>query len=64
MAQIGLGLGVIEQSFFAAVLFMAVARTLITPPFIKVLFAEDRGNDGVTNPIKDIDVEDDFVRIG
>lgn len=39
VAQIGLGLAVISQSFFAAVLFMAIATTLIAPPFIKILFA-------------------------
>jgi Kef-type K+ transport system membrane component KefB len=40
VAQIGLGIGVIGQQFFAAVLFMAVATTLIAPPFIKMLFVE------------------------
>ncbi|MEJ7661809.1 MAG: cation:proton antiporter, partial [Hymenobacter sp.] len=33
VAQIGLGLAVISPAFFAAVLFMAVATTLIAPPF-------------------------------
>ena len=47
VAQIGLGLGVIGQSFFASVLFMAVATTLIAPPFIKMIFAEDRDGDGI-----------------
>jgi Kef-type K+ transport system membrane component KefB len=39
VAQIGLGLAVITDSLFAVVLFMAVATTLIAPPFLKLLFA-------------------------
>ncbi|HLM61342.1 MAG TPA: cation:proton antiporter [Pyrinomonadaceae bacterium] len=39
VAQIGLGMAVISDAFFAAVLFMAIATTLIAPPFIKILFA-------------------------
>jgi Kef-type K+ transport system membrane component KefB len=42
VAQIGLGLAVITNSLFAVVLFMAVATTLIAPPFLKLLFAGDR----------------------
>ena len=64
VAQIGLGLGVIGPSFFAAVLFMAVATTLIAPPFIKILFAEDRDGDGKLDEMPEIDVSDDFSRIG
>ncbi|MGH9819891.1 MAG: cation:proton antiporter, partial [Pyrinomonadaceae bacterium] len=64
IAQIGLGLGVIEQSFFGAVLFMAVATTLIAPPFIKILFAEDKDNDGVADNILDVDIDEEFSRIG
>ena len=41
VAQIGLGLGVISPPFFAAVLFMAIATTLIAPPFIKWAFADE-----------------------
>lgn len=57
VAQIGLGLGVIGQQFFAAVLFMAVATTLIAPPFIKLLFVERRTK-------KKKDREEEFSRIG
>jgi Kef-type K+ transport system membrane component KefB len=64
VAQIGIGLGVISQQFFAAVLFMAVATTLIAPPFIKVLFAEDKDKDGIPENIEDIDVSEEFTRIG
>lgn len=64
VAQIGLGLGVIGQHFFAAVLFMAVATTLIAPPFIKILFAEDRDRDGVPDEPRPEKVRDDFSRIG
>jgi Kef-type K+ transport system membrane component KefB len=41
VAQIGLGLAVITDSLFGVVLFMAVATTLIAPPFLKLLFAAD-----------------------
>jgi Kef-type K+ transport system membrane component KefB len=64
VAQIGLGLGVIEQSFFGAVLFMAVATTLIAPPFIKILFAEDKDKDGAPNYIEEMDIDEEFSRIG
>lgn len=56
VAQIGLGLGVIGQSFFASVLFMAVATTLIAPPFIKILFANGE------SPLPD--EAEEFSRIG
>ncbi|NOT48768.1 MAG: cation:proton antiporter [Acidobacteria bacterium] len=64
VAQIGLGLGVISGNFFAAVLFMAVATTLIAPPFIKILFAEDKDNDGIPDNIIEQDVSEEFTRIG
>ncbi|MGD9562053.1 MAG: cation:proton antiporter [Pyrinomonadaceae bacterium] len=64
VAQIGLGLGVIGAHFFAAVLFMAVATTLIAPPFIKILFSEDADNDGIPDNIVETDVSDDYSRIG
>ena len=64
VAQIGIGLGVIEQSFFAAVLFMAVATTLIAPPFIKLFYAEDRDGDGVPDEPLDLDISEEYSRIG
>lgn len=64
VAQIGLGLGVISSNFFASVLFMAVATTLIAPPFIKILFAEDKDNDGIPDNIVETDVSEEFTRIG
>lgn len=64
VAQIGLGLGAISANFFAAVLFMAVATTLIAPPFIKMLFAKDEDNDGIPDNIVETDVSDDYSRIG
>lgn len=39
VAQIGLALAVIGDSIFGTVLFMAVATTLIAPPFIKLFHA-------------------------
>lgn len=64
VAQIGLGLAAITEKFFAAVLFMAIATTLIAPPFIKLLFAEDRDGDGKIDEPEDIHISDVFSRIG
>lgn len=64
VAQIGLGFGVISGHFFASVLFMAVATTLIAPPLIKLLYSEDRDNDGIDDVIIQTDVSDNFTRIG
>lgn len=38
VAQIGLGLGVIKQPVYAAVVFMAVGTTLVAPPLLKYAF--------------------------
>jgi Kef-type K+ transport system membrane component KefB len=38
VAQIGIGMAVISDSLYAIVLMMAVATTLIAPPFLRVLF--------------------------
>ncbi len=64
VAQIGLGMAVISEQFFASVLFMAVATTLIAPPLIKYFFAEDTDNDGVADAIREHDVREEFTRIG
>ncbi len=64
VAQIGLSLAVITERFFAAVLFMAVATTLIAPPLIKLLYSEDKDNDGIDDVIVDTDLSDSFTRIG
>jgi Kef-type K+ transport system membrane component KefB len=64
VAQIGLGLGVISPQFFAAVLFMAVGTTLIAPPFIKFFYSEDRDKDGVDDVVRNVDVSEDFTRLG
>lgn len=41
VAQIGLTLGVITAELYGVVLFMAIATTLIAPPFLKWLFATE-----------------------
>jgi Kef-type K+ transport system membrane component KefB len=45
VAQIGLGLGVINDGVFGVVLFMAVATTLIAPPFLVRLFKDENSVD-------------------
>jgi Kef-type K+ transport system membrane component KefB len=64
VAQIGLGLAAISEQFFASVVFMAVATTLIAPPLIKYLFAEDVDKDGVIEVVEEHEVPDEFTRIG
>lgn len=67
VAQIGLGLAVINEAFFAAVLFMAIATTLIAPPFIKILFANEdaaHGKIGADDAGGIIHETDDWSRIG
>ena len=48
VAQIGLGLAVINDALFGVVLFMAIATTLIAPPFIKLPFR------GEVSPLVDV----------
>ncbi len=57
VAQIGLGLAVMNEKFFGAVLFMAIATTLIAPPIIKWLFKTEQDRE-------DIHMSDVFSRIG
>lgn len=42
VAQIGLGLAVINDSLYGVVLMMAVATTLIAPPFLRILYVPNR----------------------
>jgi len=64
VAQIGLGMAVISQQFFASVLFMAVATTLIAPPLIKIFFAEDKDKDGKMDEFEERDISEEYSRIG
>ena len=56
VAQLGLSLGVISDALYGVVLFVAVATTLIAPPLLKALFA----NEPPVQPAQ----PDEFVRIG
>jgi Kef-type K+ transport system membrane component KefB len=42
VAQIGLGLHVITDGVYGVVLFMAIATTLIAPPFLTRLFRGEK----------------------
>jgi Kef-type K+ transport system membrane component KefB len=67
VAQIGLGLAVISDAFFAAALFMAIATTLIAPPFIKILFAGEeaaKGKIDADNAGGIVPETEDWSRIG
>ena len=64
VAQIGLGMAAISQQFFASVLFMAVATTLIAPPLIKYFYSEDKNKDGIDDVIVETDVSEDYARLG
>ena len=50
VAQIGLSLGVIGGELYGVVLFMAVATTLIAPPFLKMLYANEEAAQGEIGP--------------
>jgi Kef-type K+ transport system membrane component KefB len=66
VAQIGLGLGAISGSFFAAVLFMAIATTLVAPPFIKLAFSNEDAAKGKidSDDAGGIIRDDDFLPLG
>jgi len=64
VAQIGLSFAIITERFFAAVLFMAVATTLIAPPLIKLLYSEDKDMDGIDDVVVETDISDVYPRIG
>jgi len=64
VAQIGLGMAAITERFFASVLFMAVATTIIAPPLIKLFYSEDKDKDGKEDVIVETDVSEEFTRIG
>jgi Kef-type K+ transport system membrane component KefB len=56
VAQIGLGLGVISQSIYGIVVFMAVATTLIAPPMLNYAYRdliEARKESGMPEPRED-----------
>ena len=42
VAQIGMGMAVISDSLYGVVLMMAVATTLIAPPFLRILFDSEK----------------------
>lgn len=50
VAQIGLSLAVIGAELYGVVLFMAVATTLIAPPFLKWLYANEAAARGEIGP--------------
>ncbi|MBI4455109.1 MAG: hypothetical protein HY644_04335 [Acidobacteria bacterium] len=45
VAQIGLGLAVVSDATYGVVLFMAVATTLLAPPFLAQLYKGELGVD-------------------
>lgn len=45
VAQIGIGMAVISDSLYGVVLMMAVATTLIAPPFLRVLFTSEKNSE-------------------
>jgi Kef-type K+ transport system membrane component KefB len=66
VAQIGLGLAVIDDALYGVVLFMAIATTLIAPPFLKWLFAAEAAAGGKidTDDAGGIIARDEFCKIG
>ena len=66
VAQIGLSLSVINARLYGVVLFMAVATTLIAPPFLKWLYATEPAMHGDIGPndAGGIVVKDELSGIG
>ena len=66
VAQIGLSLAVIGAELFGVVLFMAVATTLIAPPFLKGLYASEKAAREEIGPpdAGGIVVSEDLCKIG
>jgi Kef-type K+ transport system membrane component KefB len=67
VAQIGLSLAVITDAIYGVVLFMAIATTLVAPPFLKVLYADEeaaRGEIGANDAGGIVCDEDDLARLG
>jgi Kef-type K+ transport system membrane component KefB len=63
-AQIGLLGGVLTQDVFSAVLIMVMATTLITPPFLKILFERGPRGSEVEPAIRPVDERSPPVRPG
>jgi Kef-type K+ transport system membrane component KefB len=63
VAQIGFSLRVLDESLFGAVLFMAIATTLIAPPFLRSLFAGETGDSREANVSDEACVEEDPIAI-
>jgi Kef-type K+ transport system membrane component KefB len=66
VAQIGLSLAVIGAELYGVVLFMAVATTLIAPPFLKWLYANEAAARAEIGPPNagDIVASNDLFKIG
>ena len=66
VAQIGLALAVIGPELYGVVLFMAVATTVIAPPFLKLLYAGEPAADKEIGPSDagGIVASEDLCKIG
>jgi Kef-type K+ transport system membrane component KefB len=64
VAQIGLGLAVINDALFGVVLFMSAATTLIAPPFLKILFASEAYRELDNLETGDVITSDDLSDLG
>jgi Na+:H+ antiporter len=66
VAQIGLSLAVIGPELYGVVLFMAVATTLIAPPFLKLLYRGEPAAQGEIGPddAGGIVASEDLCKIG
>lgn len=57
VAQVGLSSGILTQRLFAVAVFIAVATTLIAPPFIKRYFRGEEPEPALESPVAAADVE-------
>jgi Kef-type K+ transport system membrane component KefB len=66
VAQIGLSMAVVGDSLYGVVLFMAIATTLIAPPFLKILYSTEEAAHKEIGPANagGILTDEKFSRLG
>jgi len=57
VAQVGLSSGILTPKLFAVAVFIAVATTLIAPPFIKLFFKGEQPEPSLASPVAEEDVK-------
>ncbi len=64
VAQVGKSAGVVTEAAFGVVVFMAVATTLIAPPFLKILYRRDQTAIPAVDAEQVVDCEREYTELG